>query len=64
MALYAALPAMEAVRMLRAIQMGQASVSPQGHYDLVLLATGDIEAAEKTYKARLHADLRAGRETG
>ncbi len=50
---------MKAARLLRAAAEGNADIPTDQLYDVVLLATGDKVEAEATYRARLHADLRA-----
>jgi hypothetical protein len=53
---------MEAVRTLRAVRLGTATVSADGLYDLILTATGNETMAAAALKQRVAADLRAGRE--
>ena len=53
---------MEAVRHVRAARYGSASIDTRDVYDIVLMATGDEKAAEAAYRARLSAELDAGRE--
>jgi hypothetical protein len=57
--LWANIPKMEARELLREVKAAGTPMSYEMAYDLVLAATEDRDAAERTARAILHSELKA-----